>query len=118
MSKMIGEQTPLADFRELLTTLASGWRPWIGPAFRRDIAGREIVCTPYGGNYGRAGWVIVVNGSPPRCTIIYEHGAEKPVAIVSDRSRRLGTEQAKIVQLFVATTLADRTEAVVIPCHQ
>ena len=31
-----------------------------------DVRGRKLCCTPFRGAYGRAGWVIAVNGSPPR----------------------------------------------------
>jgi hypothetical protein len=30
------------------------------------LRSRDLCCTPFRGAYGRAGWVIAVNGSPPR----------------------------------------------------
>jgi hypothetical protein len=47
-------------------------RDSITPGYRRDFYGREIVATPYGGNYGTAGWVLCVNGSPPRGTVLLD----------------------------------------------
>jgi hypothetical protein len=36
---------------------------------------REIVVSPFDGNYGLAGFVLVVNGSPCRALIVYEKGS-------------------------------------------
>ena len=36
---------------------------WPSPNGLRD---RDLCCSPFDGAYGRAGWVIAVNGSPPR----------------------------------------------------
>lgn len=33
---------------------------------------REIIVTSYAGNYGRAGFVIAVEGSPPRAVFVLE----------------------------------------------
>ncbi|GEM_PF-6819918 len=44
-------------------------------AVRRQMRDREIVVTPYDGNYGRAGIVIAVNGSPPRGAVVVSKGA-------------------------------------------
>lgn len=44
----------------------------------QDEATREIIITPFDGNYGRAGLMIVVNGSPPKgmliCTELFTNG--------------------------------------------
>ena len=75
---------------------------------RKDFDGREIVMTPFGGAYGQAGWVIAVEGSPPRGVIISletERHDYQPPAIFylgMDRSRRLGDAQAKTVRKFLA----------------
>ncbi len=37
---------------------------------RREMADRKVVITPYGGEYGTAGVVIVIEGSPPRGTFM------------------------------------------------
>jgi hypothetical protein len=60
---------------------------------KEDFYGRELVCTPFGGCYGPAGWVACVNGSPPRGTVLivgsrFDGG---PILVYFDgtRSRRL-----------------------------
>jgi hypothetical protein len=77
---------------------------------RHDLEGREIVCTPCGGRYGRvAYWLLTVNGSPPRGAVLYDAGRNAtPVAflIAGCQSRRLGASQARAVERFVATYLA------------
>jgi hypothetical protein len=42
------------------------------PKVRADFYGRQLVCTPYEGCYGHAGWVVCVNGSPPRGTLLID----------------------------------------------
>jgi hypothetical protein len=42
----------------------------LGKLGSNDFDGRELICTPYEGNYGIAGWVLCINGSPPRGTLI------------------------------------------------
>jgi len=107
---MITNRNALEDFRELTIKLAGG-TGWLSRACVADMQGRELVCTPYGGNYGVAGWLIVLNGSPPRLTLIVENNSGAIIAVVSERSRRLGLQHAKIVTRFVATCLRGKTEA-------
>ena len=109
-----GSTTSLVEFRDLLVHLSGGW--W--HARRDDIRGREIICTPYDGNYGLAGWVIVVNGSPPRCTVLYEIGSERPVSVVAGVSRRMGLQQAAVSDRFWSNWLQGRTTPVIIAGEQ
>ena len=106
--------TSLVEFRDLLVHLSGGW--W--HARRDDIRGREITCTPYDGNYGLAGWVIVVNGSPPRCTVLYEIGSERPVSVVAGVSRRMGLQQAGVTDRFYVHWLQGRSTPVIIAGEQ
>src|SRR4051812_48176811 len=78
----------------------------------RDLAGREVVCTPCGGNYGCvAYWLLAVNGSPPRGTILFDANGYTPTIaflIDAERSRRLGAAQARIVEVFVRRFLGKK----------
>lgn len=38
---------------------------------------RKLICTPYDGSYGIAGWVICVEGSPPKGTLVLTERAGK-----------------------------------------
>ena len=105
-------ESALQDLRELIQFLVAG--TWVSRSFREDLRGRPIMCTPYDGAYGPAGWIIVVNGSPPRCTFICEHRSESPVVIVHGRARRLGQRQREIVSRFCMRWLVGRTSVVTI----
>ncbi|HTU19243.1 MAG TPA: hypothetical protein VMG10_14380 [Gemmataceae bacterium] len=56
---------------ETLLRLVNGRSP-VSADYRRDFAWRELVCTPYEGCYGVAGWILCVNGSPPRATVLFD----------------------------------------------
>lgn len=104
-------QKALEDVRELLIHLASGGG-WKARWFVDDITGRKICCTPFDGHYGQAGWIIAVNGSPPRCEILVNSSSHwTPIVIVNGTPKRLGDKQAKVVSAFVGTWLADRDAA-------
>jgi hypothetical protein len=74
----------------------------------RHVAGWPLVCTPFEGCYGRAGWVLAVNGSPPRGTIVlfndFPHRITKPFFYIDSgmsKSHRLsGDEQARTLARF------------------
>ena len=62
---------------------------------------RKIHVTPYDGAYGLAGYVVAVNGSPPRGTFITTayHGC---VYITPDgRSRKMSERQAGMVYAYL-----------------
>jgi hypothetical protein len=48
--------------------------------------GREICVTPFEGNYGKAGYVIAINGSPPRGILIVQkdYSSNSGMTIISD----------------------------------
>lgn len=89
----------------LLLELYSGRIPT--EAARKDFEGRDLVATPFGGAYGHAGWIIAVNGSPPRGVIVCLETKDHKYVPASifylevDKSRRLGSAQADIVRAFV-----------------
>lgn len=92
----------LKEVRETLLHLYH--RPPITKAAREDFCGRELVCMAYEGNYGTAGWVLCVNGSPPRGTVIITQdgpcGTVRDVLYYDDdRCRRLQRD-SKAVRLF------------------
>lgn len=101
----------------LLLELYSGRTPT--PGAIQDFLGREIVATPFGGRYGQAGWVLCVNGSPPRGCVVAietsEHRTQPPAIfyLEMDKSRRLGSAQADIVRRYIAyLESADRNSPV------
>jgi hypothetical protein len=84
----------------------------------RDIDDRKLVCTPFNGEYGLAGWVVCVEGSPPRGTLVipkdWQQVPFRPFYIDCEfwRSQRLtGEEQLKTIQHFCASHLAGASEA-------
>lgn len=74
----------------------------------KDVYSRKIVVTQYDGNYGNAGLVIALNGSPPRGTIILAESRHdigfwippKVFYIVDEKSRRMGDKQSQVVREF------------------
>lgn len=79
----------------------------------RDYHQRDLVCTPFDGAYGRAGWVICVNGSPPQGTLlVIGKGARDPVFYAYEgRSRKLSSDQCQLVREFCSLCLEWRTPA-------
>jgi hypothetical protein len=78
---------------------------------------RDLVCTPYGGNYGRlAGWVVCVNGSPPKGTLIssVEGPDEVPTFFLAGTAKRMREKEDKIIQAFYNEHLKDKNTAFVI----
>ena len=81
-------------FQELAFELCHG--KGLSHKYLEDFKGREIIITPFDGNYGRAGYVIVINGSPPRGVFIISedaitnYGADI-VYIGSARNKRFAT---------------------------
>jgi hypothetical protein len=74
----------------------------------KDMVGREVVCTPVAGAYETlAYWVIVVNGSPPRGTIIYEPRYDEFFLICDGSLRKLPVRHRAKVCNFVKVYLKD-----------
>jgi hypothetical protein len=61
---------------------------------------RGLECTPFLGNYGPAGWLVCVNGSPPRGSLLlYDHWGTFYVG--EGKSRRLtGRQQLATIAAF------------------
>jgi hypothetical protein len=100
---------------ELLLHLLHGRPP--GRLAREDFERRERVCTPFGGCYGVAGWVLAVNGSPPRGALVVMGDVlfTAPATVFylgQGRSRRLAGEgQVRAVREFFRLWLDGRREA-------
>jgi hypothetical protein len=78
---------------------------------------RDLVCTPYVGNYQRiAGWVICVNGSPPKGTLIVsvEGPDEVPTFFLGATAKRMREKENKIIQAFYDEHLKDKNATLVL----
>jgi hypothetical protein len=104
----------LSGMAELMVSLL--YRPGRPSAKgREDVTSRDLVCTPFDGHYGQAGWVLCVNGSPPRGTLLILKDAfitiPVPVFYITlDGCRRLrGREDLATVREFAALFLDGET---------
>lgn len=74
---------------------------------KQDFDDRELVVTPFDGCYGRAGWVLAMNGSPPRGILVSTEASgmnNHPAQIFyirSDKSKRIGPAQAEVVRTYL-----------------
>lgn len=75
--------------------IARLYDPSVDPS--ADMLSRPLVATPFQGNYGRAGWVIAVNGSPPRGVVTVLGG--DAFFISSGRSKRI-TREPQLAAIF------------------
>lgn len=57
-----------------------------------DDCERSLFATPYPGCYGHAGYVLTIDGSPPRATILIEPASGRMVALAGDRIVRGSAE--------------------------
>lgn len=93
------------NVKALIITMYCGKQ--VSKKYRDDLLARDLICSEFGGAYGRAGWVFCLEGSPPRGTIVCmetEAYTYMPPAIFfleQDRSRRVGEAQAEIVRDWV-----------------
>lgn len=76
-----------------------------------DIQGRSIICTAIRAHYGECShWVISVEGTPPRGTIIFDTNRYTPgtaFLLIQDRSKLLRGKSYEIVERFVDECLAE-----------
>jgi hypothetical protein len=56
---------------------------------RKDFFSRPLLCTPFKGAYGTAGWVCAVNGTPPRATLLFQEGTRDLFGFASGRPREV-----------------------------
>lgn len=75
-----------ADVKELMERLYYGSKARNSSDFQE----RELCCTPFTGAYGRAGWVIAVNGSPPRGVLV---ALSQSVYHLDGKSKRLTSQK-------------------------
>jgi hypothetical protein len=89
--------------------------PRISAETRAGFMSRDLVCTPYLGNYGEvAGWVICVNGSPPKGTLVLsaDNPDDAPVIyFTGTQTKTLHHKQKEIVRAFFDEYLRDGSEA-------
>ncbi len=112
-SKTKTKTTTLEDFKNLTIHLASdGWIPdrhWL------DLNSRRLICTLYDGCYGSSGWVVCLEGSPPRLTMLIQtDGMEQPqtiIAVAGGRSKQLGKLQRQTVCDFCKHWLTGQDES-------
>lgn len=93
-----------AEFRVALAALAS---------MAGDMEGRPVCVTPFSGRYGTAGYVLAVNGSPPRGLVVAQvdgHGRLRAATVLGNdgRARRIrqpapGTSGGKHWHFWQAT---------------
>jgi hypothetical protein len=84
------------------------------PTLQEELK-RKLFASPFLGAYRRAGWVLAIEGTPPRGTlVVYEDGCKEGEAInfegfllVEGKSRRLPWhgENATLISSFVAKHL-------------
>lgn len=93
----VSRQPHVREFRKLALKL---WRiedSIVTPA-KEDFSLRDINVSPYTGAYGLAGYVLAVNGSPPRGTFIAVASYRHVFYLDGHgRSRRLSYEHGEIV---------------------
>ena len=105
---MTDEERALKD---LIVFLSFGERP--RPTLVEDYRARDLVVTTFGGNYGPAGWVIALNGSPPRGLFLVtkeamswgEGGSRILWFDGASRPRLLGDRQADVVRRYLRATV-------------
>lgn len=109
----IENESLTAASESLMEFFASKWLPeFVGKKARESYFKRRLDITEFEGCYGRAGWVIVVNGSPPQGTVLaFEQG--ECFYIGSAHSTRLLGKQKKIVMDFLKEYQASASEATI-----
>ena len=98
------------DFKKLILKLSLG-NARHSPAYSKDILSRKLIFTPFGGRYGPAGWVVAINGSPPRLILLLENSFSDVVAIANGRARKLGRAQAKTAVDYIEQATRGKTAA-------
>jgi hypothetical protein len=82
---------------------------------RNNYLARSLVCTPFGGRHGStAGWVICVDGSPPKGILVikYLEGAGRSVFSLKGKLKKITTEkQLAVIDRFHDEYLNGRDEA-------
>ena len=82
---------------------------------RANYLARSLVCTPFGGRHGStAGWVICVNGSPPKGVLVinYLEGAGRSVFSLKGKLKKITSEkQLAVIDRFHDQHLNGKDEA-------
>lgn len=85
MSEPLRERAGTPEDKEMVRTIYK----LVRRTPRETELDRHIVITPYNGAYGLAGYVITVNGSPPRGTLLVPLKEERIVVFDNERSKAL-----------------------------
>jgi len=83
-----------------------------------DFKSRPLVCTPYKANHGVvSGWVICVNGSPPKATLLIDQFSSPLIAFhIADKPKKIrGPKQLETIKEFFTDHLKGKEEAFTIP---
>lgn len=75
-----------------------------------DHQKRDLVCTPFGGHAGmRAGWIICVDGSPPKGTVVFfDREPEAFYLRANGDCKNLPASQLRLVMEFFAKHLSNQ----------
>jgi hypothetical protein len=102
------------DVKKLMAKMVYGKTPF-SREMEAEYLARELVDTDFDGNYGRAGTVLALNGSPPRGVIVFmevDYACCYPPRVyfmTEEGSRRLGDKQAEVVRRwFVVRGRSDK----------
>jgi hypothetical protein len=91
----------------------------IGAMEVADFDTRKLICTPFGGP-GTAGWVVCVNGTPPRGTLVIL-GMGPPFTMTtrvdSFFKRVFSNKQQQIIEDFVRIHLKDQNRIIELCCE-
>jgi len=89
-----------------------GWGPW---GLSEDELRRPIFVTPYPGAYGVAGYVVTIEGTPPRGTFVVDVGgrglAAATVHIISERHYKPITRRGPRKHLALRRAVLDLVRA-------
>ena len=89
-----------------------GWGPWV---LSEDELRRPIFVTPYPGAYGVAGWVVTIEGTPPRGAFVVDVGgrglAAATVHIISERHYKPITSKGPRRHLALRRAILDLVQA-------
>ena len=75
----------------------------LSPEVLKETDSRDLIFTPFEGCYGVAGWVLCMNGSPPRCTIVLNKISTSQFhafVIYHDRVKSLRKDELAVVVDF------------------
>lgn len=105
---------PIEKFRGIVAALNLGKNP--PQKAVRAHKERALICTPYVGGYGTIyGWVVCVNGSPPKGSLLIKNLQANPVTafymMEYSVKKVSGVRQLEAIQQFYEAQLKGKSEA-------